>query len=222
MPTEPGEFVALAIVVRKLLFQVGQDLFDVPDHLRVERPDRAPAAGRAEILLQALAAPGGLDQQHLVVVMLAHDMPELELRTDLVRFGPIAHAQSALAAEIPDPDVIADQPFAVLVSGVPEALRRSRVLDQKFQGSLAAVGGFRGSLHRPVALHVRLAREDEDLDRAFARLSGEPCQRRHGHGDHRNQTGRRPTIPARFHVHMHTCVFVVAVDFRQWLSATAR
>jgi len=58
----------------------GRYLLNLVEHLGVVGADFAAGAWWPEVLVQALATPGGLDQQHLIVQVIAEDVAELQFR----------------------------------------------------------------------------------------------------------------------------------------------
>ena len=97
IPDEASQLNWGAVVGRKIFLQVRQSRTDLGHHLRVIRTDHAARAGRAEIAVEALTSPSGLDEQDLIAVDLADDMAKLELRPEMVltAIHGVADRQSA-------------------------------------------------------------------------------------------------------------------------------
>ena len=73
-----------------------------------------PGAWRPEVDADALATPRRLDEQHRLVVVVAHHMAELQLQPD-ASGGAVTDRQVAPALEVVDPHVLALDVLTVLV-----------------------------------------------------------------------------------------------------------
>ena len=115
-------------------------------------------ARRAEVGVQALPAPGGLDDQDRLVQQLLRVDAEGELGTDLVRVCAETRGQSPLprapARETGDPDVVADPRRTVVVTHPPEQWQGLGVHAEVIERA-----------HVRVPLHVGLPGQDEHLER---------------------------------------------------------
>ena len=118
IPYEAAEFVAAAVIAGEIGLQIRQRLANFRDHLRVVRTYLAARARRAEILVQALAAPRGLDDQDLIVEVVADDPAELQLRAKvmLVAVDGEAHGQRTaqqrpVLAPVTHPHVVPHDPL---------------------------------------------------------------------------------------------------------------
>ena len=149
-----------------------------------------PGRGRAEELEQRVAAPGRLDQQHRLVEVIAHHRAELELHARAAA-AAVADRQPALAAQVLDEHVVADDPLAVL----------AEVLEQVF--GLGRLGLVLQQTILGLALHVGLSGQDEDLHGALrrrARPSSSDGHGQRGNGDDppwRETTTRHGTLSLR-------------------------
>ena len=153
---------------------------------------RTAGARREEVGRDVLAAPGRLDQQDLVLDAVAHDHAEAELRPDqrTVRAAlrAKAHRQLALPPQEPDPDVLADRPGAVLLLQPVEQVTMTGILAQVVEG-----------VDRALALHVRLACKEEDLQRSGG-IRGDPVRVRQVDQPERDQQGCQQCALAHEHV----------------------
>lgn len=175
IPDEAGQLVALPLVRREVRLEIGQRLAHVGQHLRVIRADRTAGAGRAEVLVETLAAPGDLDEQHLVVEVVAEDVAELQLRTEVMLAAVDGEAhrerpgkQRLLLALVAHPHILADGP-ALLALEVLDQRSLVRIGEQGGEGALAVVVVLAGQVRDGLPLHVRLAGQDEHFHR-FGRL----------------------------------------------------
>ena len=84
IPDEASQLDRGTVIGRKILLQVRQSRTDFGDHLKIIWADHSAGAGRAEIAVEALTSPSGLDEQDLIAVDLADDMAKLELRPEMV------------------------------------------------------------------------------------------------------------------------------------------
>src|SRR5262245_5648338 len=96
--------------------------------------------------MEALASPSGLDKQHLIGEVVAQDVPELQLRSEvvLVAIDGEAHRQwpgqqGPLFALITDPYVLADGPISVVVLEMLEKRGFVRVAHQEVERPFAVV-----------------------------------------------------------------------------------
>jgi len=192
---EAGQAVPLVLLVAgEEVRQASEDVPDVLDHLAVveavagldvvqgglgllvagaleflleDLVGRHVGGRREEVALHALAAPARFDEQDLASELLADDPAEAEFRAEvpLVHAEPRLQAAGALAVGRPDPDVVALDPLAVPVLEVLVLAGRFLVVDEVLQVP-----------QRAPALHVRLAGQDEDLDRAILGRVGVPVE----------------------------------------------
>ena len=137
-------------------------------HLLVKRANLATRTRWVKIFLQALAAPRGLDDEDGFVKRVANNVAKAELRTDGRWLGAEPGSEFASAPEVPDRDIVALDPFAVLVL---EVLVIFRVRREVAEAALAAVA-LRVALDPACPFHVGLACKDEHLDRRFFRVGG--------------------------------------------------
>ena len=104
-------------------------------------------AGRAEIRMQRLATPGGLDEQHRLLDQFVHIDAEGEFRADFVTGlgGVLSGAEACgefagafagflAAGEVGDPDVVADAGFAVRAAHFLEDGRGRRIITDIIEG----------------------------------------------------------------------------------------
>ena len=103
----------------------------------------------SEVAEEAPATPGSFDEQDLLVVMVAGNVSEFELRSDAIR-AAVANGEVAFAIEEFDPDIAALDPLSVLLK-VTEEVLVLRQFDLVFE-----------QLELGFAFHVGLAGEDED------------------------------------------------------------
>ena len=138
-------------------------------HFVVEFACGAARAGWPEILVNALASPGGLDEQHRFVVRVADEMAQLKLRPDVV-FATVASEANRQAAGleflfglVTDKYIVPHDPVAVGIGDVPVAVGVLGGLHHVFQDASAAVvmlGVIK--IDDALTLHVRLAGEPKD------------------------------------------------------------
>src|SRR5262249_47457254 len=84
IPDEAGQFMTTAVVIGEVSFEVRERLANFRYHFLVIGPDFAAGTGWSKVLVEALAAPAGLDEQHLLLEMIADDMAELQLRPEVM------------------------------------------------------------------------------------------------------------------------------------------
>ncbi len=203
-PDQPRDFVAGFFVVGgKLLFQAGERFVDDVNELPVLRADDLlllsaeplvdgglvellvvdlrtdfARAGRAEIHLQALPARPVLDEQHLFLQGVAHEISKRVFRPDLG-----AQLTVVLAAAEPRLELVADR-----VVDNPDIVARHIILPARLeflkQRRAALVFVFAkeiDGLDLGLAVHVGLPGENEDLHR-LAGADGLLRKRRALHG----------------------------------------
>ena len=129
-----------------------------------------PGTGRAEFGVEAPAAPRGLDEEHRLLERGIHGQAERELGADLAAGlggigasgaesrGELAGALAigvalVVAGQIGDPHVVGDCRLSIRAAHHLEQRRGGGVVTDVVEG-----------LDARVALHVRLAGEDEDLE----------------------------------------------------------
>src|SRR6185295_6072636 len=105
-----------------------------------------------------MPAPRGLDQDDRLVEMVAHQGAEFQFDTGSSGRAE-ADGERAVAIEELDEYVVADDPLVALAQ-MSEKLLGFRVGGLMFEQGIGRL-----------ALHVRLPREDEHLDRFFASLN---------------------------------------------------
>jgi len=141
--------------------------------------------------LAILCSPGDLDDQHLVVQGVPHDVSETQLRPDAIFRRAVPDGQLALLVPILDPYVVALDPLAVaLQMTVGVGLFGDELVEMR---DLA------------LALHVRLADENEDLDGTLAGLVGRrgSAHERTGHGDDNDDDQQFPIWAVHASVPFH-------------------
>ena len=218
-PHESGQLVPLVgVIVGIDAPDVGQDTLDVVDHepvvatggLRLVGPDlrqvlallleplqlrraelERPGARRAEVGVQALAAPRGLDDQDRPVQALLHRDPERELGADL---GPARRRAEAggestdpllvRRADRRDPDALADARRAVGAAHVLEDRSRRRIERHHVERAYVRV-----------PLHVGLPGEDEHLDGRFGRRRSGAERQGRGAAQPDREPCRHPVAP---------------------------
>ena len=165
MPAEAHEFVPLVVIAGKLSRQIVQDVIDVAENFTVVGPHAGTSrTGGAEVDGQTLAAPGRLDQQDLLVIEIADHVAEPQLGSDHIT-GAEADRKVPLFTTVgcgPYPDVVAHDPLTLRVHQMAIVPRITvDLIPQAPDGPRhVAVARFRLAL----ALHVRLAGKDEDLN----------------------------------------------------------
>ena len=183
VPDEPRQLVSIGLRLREALLDAAERRAYVRDHARVVRAHRASRGWRAEIHVQAFAAPCRLDEEHFAVERLADHVAELELRSKVVlvavgrkpeRERP--RAQRAAFGLVPRPYVVAHAPRAVGRAQVRQVGRLRGVGHQRGKRSLGivVVGAFQ--VHYRLAFHVGLASQDVDLHGRAAGGPGRPGQ----------------------------------------------
>ena len=158
--------------MRELIVQLGQCLAVFSQHFGVELAGGAARAGRPEILVNALAAPGCFDEQHRFVVRVAGEVAQLKLRPDVV-FATVAGEADRQATGlefllglVTDKHVVPNDPVAVGIDDVPVSVGVLRGLHHVFQDTPAAVvvlGMIK--IDDALTLHVRLAGKPKDTQR---------------------------------------------------------
>ena len=207
-PDEAGDFITIGgIVGRADALGIGEHAFHVVDHEVIEaagflrllgllRLDVlalflhlldlrlaehvGSGAGRAELGVQAPAAPRGLDEEDRLLERGIHGQAEGELGADLaavlrgigapgaVSRGELAGALAVgvafvMSGQVGDPGVFGDGGFSIRTAHHLEQRRGGGIVTDVVEG-----------LDTRVALHVRLAGEDEDFERfGFHAESGE-------------------------------------------------
>ena len=186
VPTEAGELDALSLVVGKVGVDVAGGLLHDAQHLVVEVSRITGNQGLGvlahtgwqEIVAEALAAPRGLDQQHLFIGGFAHEDAEAQLRADLATAGSVSRlepAEPGLAGRlvIENPDIVALHPLALVVD--QKLILLLGVVLHRVTQAVVTV-----ALDGSLALHVGLADQDVGLDRRFGMKGGadrqESCQ----------------------------------------------
>src|SRR5207248_1104807 len=110
-------------------------LADIRDHPLVVRPRLAARTGRAEVLVQALTAPGALDEQDLPAEVVADDVTELQFGAEVVLAAVGREArpkrprlEGLLRWLIPHPHAVSRHPAALVIGEVLDELRLRGVL----------------------------------------------------------------------------------------------
>ena len=171
IPDEAGELDLRAVVCREILLQIGQRLTHLGDHLRVIRTDLTAGARRTEIAIEALASPGGLDEQHLVAVGLTDDVSELIFGTEVMLAhvrteaeGERTRLQGLSLALITHPDIVPDRPRSIRLLQVGVTSASLGLGHHVQQSAFALVVITSRQVSDALPLHVGLPGEDEDLE----------------------------------------------------------
>ena len=167
-PNKSRDFITVFLIVRrKMFFQVVEGLMHDSDQgavlaadiLRFHTVDRS-GARRTEIHIQTLTAGTVFDQQHLFFERLAHEVTKRIFRADLaaqlvvVLATAEAGLQLVIDAAVGHPDIVAgDEIFAIGLESLQQGRPRwVLVFAEEIDGA-----------NIRLAIHVRLAREDEDF-----------------------------------------------------------
>ncbi len=172
-----------AVVAGEVRFQVGERLADLGDHEGVIFADGPAGGGRAEIFIEAFAAPGCFDEEDRVFKVIAECMAELQLwaevmaatvngETDAERPGQ----ERGVLALVANPDIVTDCPAALGILKVPDERSFCGIFEESGERSLPVVVILALQIDDGLALHVGLAGENEDLERA-AGIGGEEVGR---------------------------------------------
>ena len=194
-PHEACPFGFAPLQLGKFLSHSRQGLFYLGQHLLVVGAGFTSRGGRAKILVQALAPPSCLDQQHRFLEVVAQYVPDLQFGPDVVpalvasvSCEPDAHAarHHPLLVAKADKGVVSLHPVSLLVLQVGVALGVGRILHDPKKGSLPAVVVFRVvHVDHALALHVGLPRKQEYL----YRLGGVRGNRKAGEQESEDEFG---------------------------------
>ena len=136
--------------------------------------------GREKPAGKRAATPGRLDEKNLLVVMISHDMPKVELRAKTLTWRAVADGQVAMFPEVVDPDIAARAPeiggclpLIIGVRGLFHLLRESIVVAILEEMSIALTVLLLAHLPgerfgETPTFHIGLTGKDEDLHLALA------------------------------------------------------